>query len=267
MAGEEEVRTVREAVGVFNRPEDLQGAIDELLSSGFDRAELSLLAGEHAVEEKLGHRYEKVSSLADDPTVPREAYVSTEAIGGAEGGLIGGLMYVGATAAAGAVVISGGTLATAIGATMLAGGLGGFIGSILANWVGDHHSHYLQEQLDRGGLLLWVRTWDGEDEKSAVDILRKYSAMGVQVHALPIANNIKRVGFQHAAHLDLDILPHTSLPRRRLARALLLRDRWRSNTKDFIRTWRSKMISGVRDFQRDIQWSLRTEASSTYVVA
>ena len=125
MAGEEEVRTVREAVGVFNRPEELQGAIDELLSSGFDRAELSLLAGEHAVEEKLGHRYEKVSSLADDQTVPREAYVSTEAIGGAEGGLIGGLMYVGATAAAGAIVISGGTLATAIGATMLAGGVGG----------------------------------------------------------------------------------------------------------------------------------------------
>ena len=206
MAGEEEVRTVREAVGVFNRPEELQGAIDELLSSGFDRAELSLLAGEHAVEEKLGHRYEKVSSLADDPTVPREAYVSTEAIGGAEGGLIGGLMYVGATAAAGAIVISGGTLATAIGATMLAGGVGALIGSILAKWVGDHHSHYLQGQLDRGGLLLWVRTWDGEDEKRAVDILRKHSAMGAHVHALPIANNIKRVGFPHAAHLDLDIL-------------------------------------------------------------
>jgi len=46
---EQEARTVREAVGVFNRSEDLQDAIDELLSSGFDRAELSLLASEHAV--------------------------------------------------------------------------------------------------------------------------------------------------------------------------------------------------------------------------
>ena len=72
MAVEEEVRTVREAVGVFNRPEELQGAIDELLSSGFYRAELSLLASAHAVEAKLDHRYEKVSSLADDPTVPRD---------------------------------------------------------------------------------------------------------------------------------------------------------------------------------------------------
>jgi hypothetical protein len=62
MLVEQEARTVHEAVGVFNRPGDLQGAIDELLSSGFDRAELSLLASEHAVEEKLGHRYEKVNA-------------------------------------------------------------------------------------------------------------------------------------------------------------------------------------------------------------
>jgi hypothetical protein len=202
---EEEVRTVREAVGVFNRPEELQSAIDELLSSGFDRAELSLLASEHAVEEKLGHRYEKVSVLADDPTVPREAYVSTEAIGGAEGGLIGGLMYVGAVAAAGAIVISGGTLATAIGATMLAGGVGALIGSILAKWVGDHHSHYLQEQLDRGGLLLWVRTWDGEDEKLAVNILRKYSASGVHVHALPASDSSVPMSSAACGALDLDM--------------------------------------------------------------
>ena len=59
-------------------------------------AELSLLASEAAVEEKLGHRYRRVRDLADDPEVPRDAYVSTEAIGGAEGALIGGLMYVGA---------------------------------------------------------------------------------------------------------------------------------------------------------------------------
>src|SRR3954451_18299269 len=85
--------TIREAVGIFHRSENLQGAIDELLGSGFHRAEISLLASESIVQEKLGHRYEKINVLADDHTVPRSAYVSPEAIGGAEGGLIGGLMY------------------------------------------------------------------------------------------------------------------------------------------------------------------------------
>jgi len=178
-------RTLREAVGIFSRPEDLQGAIDELLSSGFHRAELSLLAGEHAVEEKLGHRYQKVEALADDPTVPRAAYVSTEAVGGAEGGLIGGLTYVGAVVAAGAVFASGGTLATVIAAAAVTGGAGGFIGSVLAKWVGDHHAHYLQEQIERGGLLLWVRTWDIEDENRAVEILTKHSGREAHIHDLP----------------------------------------------------------------------------------
>jgi hypothetical protein len=94
-------------------------------------------------------------------------------------------MYVGAAAAAGAIVVSGGTLAAGITAAVLAGGAGGLIGSILARWVGDHHAHYLQEQMDRGGLLLWVRTWDAEDERRAVEILRKHSGGDVHVHALP----------------------------------------------------------------------------------
>jgi hypothetical protein len=66
--------TIREAVGIFHSSENLQGAIDELLGSGFHRAELSLLASESTVQDKPGYRYEKASALADDPTVPRSTY-------------------------------------------------------------------------------------------------------------------------------------------------------------------------------------------------
>jgi hypothetical protein len=182
----QETRT--EAVGVFDGANSLQDAIDELLSSGFDRAEISLLASEHAVEEKLEHAYKKAAELEDDPTVPRVAYVSTESIGDAEGGLIGGLMYVGAVAAAGAVVATGGTLAGVIAVAAMTGGAGGLIGSVLAKLVGYHHADYLQEQLDHGGLLLWVRTRDEEHERRARKILSKHSAHDVHIHALPASN-------------------------------------------------------------------------------
>jgi hypothetical protein len=185
MSREEEVGEVREAVGVFTSAETLQEAIDELMSSGFDRADLSLLTAETTVEEKLGHKYEKVSELEDDAKVPRCCYVSTESVGDAEGGIIGGLVYIGATAAAGAIVATGGTLAAAIAAAALAGGAGGVIGSILARWIGDRHARHLQEQLDHGGLLLWARTWNAEDEKRAVEILARHSGRDVHVHALP----------------------------------------------------------------------------------
>lgn len=178
--------TVREAVGVFKQPEELQGAIDTLLSSGFHRAALSLLASEHAVTEKLGHVYGRPASIADDESIPRTAYVSPEAVGGAEGAVIGALTYVGAVAATGAIVASGGTLAALIVATTLAGGAGALIGSVLAGLIGDQHAHHIQEQLEHGGLLLWVRTWNETDEQRAAKILRSHGAVGVHIHEFPL---------------------------------------------------------------------------------
>ncbi|MEN3975139.1 hypothetical protein [Emcibacter sp. SYSU 3D8] len=181
---EQPVEPIREAVGVFTTFESLQSAIDELLTSGFDRAELSLLAGEHAVEEKLGHTYRRVAQLEDDETVPRAFYVNPESVGAAEGALVSALLYVGAVAGAGAIVATGGTLAAVIAGAALMGGAGGAIGTVLAVVVGEHHAQYLQEQLDHGGLLLWVRTWDADREKRAVGILEKHSGKDVHVHAI-----------------------------------------------------------------------------------
>jgi hypothetical protein len=70
-------------------------------------------------------------------------------------------------------VASGGTPAAGVAAVVLVGGAGGLIGSVLAKLVGDRHAHYLQEQIDPGGLLLWVRTRNREGERRAAEILRK----------------------------------------------------------------------------------------------
>lgn len=185
MATETGTAVIREAVGVFKTADALQDAIDDLMSAGFDRAELSLLASEHAVDEKLGHKYRKVAELEDDPAVPRTCYVSTESVGDAEGALIGAPLYVAAVAGAGAVVASGGTLAAALAAATLAGGAGALVGTILAKIVGDHHAEHLREQLAHGGLLLWVRTRDAAHEMRAVEILKKHSGQDVHVHSIP----------------------------------------------------------------------------------
>lgn len=183
----EQKQSAHEVVGIFHNSTDLQAAIDDLLSAGFDRAELSFLASERTIEAKLGHAYRKASDLADDPEIPRAAYVSTEAIGGAEGGLIGGLVYVGAVAAAGAVVVSQGPLAAAFAAAAIAGGAGGFIGSLLARIVEQHHADYLQEQIDHGGLLLWVHARDADHEARCAAILRAHCGENVHVHQTAVA--------------------------------------------------------------------------------
>jgi hypothetical protein len=94
-------------------------------------------------------------------------------------------MYVGALAAAGAVVASGGSLGLVLAGAAAAGGAGGAAGAVLAKFIGDKHAEAVQEQLDRGGLLLWVRTREPELEIRAEAILRKHSGQDVHLHELP----------------------------------------------------------------------------------
>ncbi len=102
------LETTREAIALFKSEDALQAAIDELLSSGFDRAELSLLATEDTLRRTFGDRYKGSAELEDVDGVPRSCYVTPESFGEAEGGIIGGLVYVGALAATGLVILSGG---------------------------------------------------------------------------------------------------------------------------------------------------------------
>jgi hypothetical protein len=188
MAGKS-AATAREAVGVFQEVGPFQDALDELTSSGFDRADLSLLASEGTVKEKLGHVYHRVGELEGDVAVPRAAYADDHSIAEARTGAIGGLAYIGAMVAAGAVVASGGTLAAVIAAAAAAGGGGGLIGAVAAGFIGRDKAESLQAQLDKGGLLLWVRTPDSAKEQRALAILRKHGGQDVHVHALPVSDD------------------------------------------------------------------------------
>jgi hypothetical protein len=177
--------TVREAVGVFHDAESFQNAVEDLMKAGFDRSELSLLAGARAVEQKLGHAYQKIQELEDDPTVPRAAYVGNHSLAIGRIGIIGGLAYIGAVVGAGAVVASGGTLAAVITAAASAGGGGGLLGGWAAGFLGRDRAQALQQQLDRGGLLLWVHVRDAAHAERATEILTGNGAEDVHVHDLP----------------------------------------------------------------------------------
>lgn len=178
---------VREAVAVFDTEKALQGAIDELLISGFSRSDLSLLANETAVVDKLGDHYQRVSSLEDLPGVPSAAYISPETVGDAQGAVIGALMYVGAGILMGPIAMAGGGMASVLGGAAIGGGIGGAIGTVLAAAIGIDHANHIEEQLEHGGLLLWVRIWDLEHQVRALEILARFSGRDVHVHELPAA--------------------------------------------------------------------------------
>lgn len=177
--------TVTEAVGIFSSEEQLEQTADELMSHGFDRADISLLASEEAIVEKLGHRYRSVRELEDNPEVPTTAFVTEEGLGAAEGGVIGSLLYLPAVAGVATVVASGGTLAAAIAAAVILGGVGGGLGGVLARVIGRQHGDKIAGEIERGGLLLFVRTPSAEMEGKAKDILARNGAQDVHVHNIP----------------------------------------------------------------------------------
>jgi hypothetical protein len=93
----------------------------------------------------------------------------------AEGVLVRDPFYVGAVAAAGFVLGYGGSLAAEIDGALLAGTAGGLIGFLFRR-------RHQREQLDHGGLLLWVRTLDVWH----ISVPSRYSSgRDVHVHAFP----------------------------------------------------------------------------------
>ncbi len=176
-------RTVREAVAVFDDVDSLEAAVEDLKAAGFADEDLSMLAGHDTVEAKLGHRYERVEELEDEPDAPRKAFVSLKDVRERETWVMSSLTFLPTLIAAGTVVASAGAVAAAIAGTAVAGAT---LGTALAHWMDRRHAQWLQEQLDRGGILLWVRTPDEAKERQAIDILTRYSTHDVHVHAIPV---------------------------------------------------------------------------------
>ena len=187
-------KIVREAVGVFPDAGALQAAVDELLLNGFDRSYLSLMATSATVERELGQRFRRVEDLADDPNAPHVAYVGVDSPVTGQGAAAAALAYIGACGAAATVVASGGALAVAIAAALVAGASGGVIGAGIARFIDHYHARRLQDQLERGGILLWVRTIDERCERLACDILERNGAANVHIHSLPAPEVPREVG-------------------------------------------------------------------------
>lgn len=173
---------VPEAVGVFDSSKTLQEAFYALRQAGFSRYDISLLGDEKALKEKLGDAYRRTADLEDDPHVPRAAFVSEEALGEMEGMIVGGAFLIPSYIAMVAAAAAGGAIAATAAAVAIVGLPAAAVGVLLARRAGKHHRDYYTHQIERGGILLWVRVSDKEKERKAVDILKSHSGKDVHVH-------------------------------------------------------------------------------------
>lgn len=169
---------VREAVGVFDNPDDLNEAIAELEATAFPRGTLSVLGSHQAIKKKFGRGDVVPEILEGNPDTPRREPVRPEERGLGAAALVGGGAYVGAAAAAiGAGAIS-------IPAIVTAAAIAGGSGAILAKIIDNRYRERIKKQVDKGGLILWVQTPEPAQEELACEILQKHHARHVHVHAI-----------------------------------------------------------------------------------
>jgi hypothetical protein len=169
------VDTIREAVGIFAEPGALHEAINTLLEAGFDTEQIGLLTGEDALKDLLG----EFRTEPNGPDSPNTAFVARDSVGGTVRSGLGGLFFAGTTAAAGTAVASfailgGGLLAAVTGVAAV-----GAVGAALALVIRQSDADRLEDEIEAGHLLLFVRAHSRQREKLARKIMREQDSLGI----------------------------------------------------------------------------------------
>jgi hypothetical protein len=177
---------LREAVARFADPKKLEQAVSDLQSHGFNRADISFIArAGTGVSGELAKDYADTRQAEDDPHAPQEAAIDSSDV--RQGRTLATSMaaVIASFAAAGFTVATGGGAAIAAGAAVAAGVGIGAVGAALGWKAGDSEHKFFDEQLERGGVLLWVRTPDAAAEERALTVLCACDGYDAHIRAVP----------------------------------------------------------------------------------
>ncbi|MCC7273791.1 MAG: hypothetical protein IT561_14065, partial [Alphaproteobacteria bacterium] len=152
-----------------------------LESAGFDRAALSILAADSVLAPSLTQPREAVAAADDDHTAKAAVVSDTDVRQGrtlatSMAGVVGAFIATGAT-----IVSGGGVLAAIVGAAAVGGGAAAAVEAI-GQKLGGGREAFLERQIARGGILLWVAMIPAGREDLAMTILRRHGADDVHIH-------------------------------------------------------------------------------------
>lgn len=171
MTDTDDKKTVREAIALFPDPQSIKTAIKELLAAGINRGQIGLLASEHSVRESLDDFYTHTNNTSTSGQTPVTA-------------LGGSLFFVGTSGAMGAVVASsavfGGGLLAALSGVLAVGAIGAMAGKVIQQSDAD----YLQQQIDEGHILLFVRLTGQVREQEVVELLTRHDGQNAKIYEI-----------------------------------------------------------------------------------
>lgn len=164
---------MKTVVGLYEDINDARAAIEELISAGFDRSDVSLLASNRWTDDEIGVATVNADQMGSD--------VATGiATGGALGGLGGVLLGLGALAIPGlGPIIAAGPLVAGLAGAGIGAAVGGLVGA-LVNWgIPPDEADVYAESVRRGGILVGLKT-DEAHVEVAVAIMNRYGPIDIE---------------------------------------------------------------------------------------
>lgn len=157
---------------IFPNPNSANQVILQLQNGGFTRSSISVVMAKTSDTESLYR-------TADDTeeTHAAEGGFAGAAIGGALGAVAAGLTAVGAVVIPGAGLLVSGPLAAALAGAGAGGAAGGLIGSLVGFGIPENEAKLYQENLERGSVLVTVKTESPEQEKRVAEIFEQFETV------------------------------------------------------------------------------------------
>jgi hypothetical protein len=177
----------REVTGVFHSRKTLVAAAEDLLLSGFDRADIDVSASVDELARRLNYASIPPADLADTPAAARRPFIDeddafgTKAVVGSISGCIA------AVAVAFFLVAKDVNPLSVVVVSILIGLVVGGLATLLV------HRRFQGERLrglenlsEAEGLLIWVRVRSPEKESEAQEILLRHGGKAVHVHEIEL---------------------------------------------------------------------------------
>lgn len=160
-------------VGLFDRFDDAQEAVMDLVENGLSRENISLIAND--TDASLAN--EHLKGAEENPAAETGSMAS---MGAMMGGLAGVLLGLGALAIPGiGPVLAAGPVIAALGGAGVGAVTGGILGALMYSGISESDANAYAEGVRRGGSLVTVNTTDDFADLAAV-ILEKHNPVNIK---------------------------------------------------------------------------------------
>ena len=156
--------------GIFDNRFDAEKALRQIESTGIREDQVSLVM----TDQTRDNHFKLVENSKAD-----EGVAAGATFGGLTGAVLGAVLSAGVIAIPGLNLIITGALAASLAGLGAGAAVGGLLGGLIGAGIPEHEAKLYEKQLQKGNVLLAIRTESDEQKKNVKNILESLHAANI----------------------------------------------------------------------------------------